>query len=126
VLSEARTFDNRVIFSTFTPPTPHTNCAPQPGTNRTYAMSVYEGHPVLNLDSSVDSTTLTMDDLFVEADGGILPAPQALFLERDTDGDGIDDAADGATALVCVGLRCLSGVMRDEPIRTFWSQESVD
>ncbi len=126
VLSEARTFANRVIFSTFTPPTPHTSCAPQPGTNRTYAMSVYDGHPVLNLDSSVDSTTLTMDDLFIEADGGILPAPQALFLERDSDGDGIDDAADGATALVCVGLRCLSGLMRDEPIRTFWSQESVD
>jgi hypothetical protein len=28
--------------------------------------------------------------------------------------------------VVCVGLRCFSGVMRNEPIRTFWSQQSVD
>ncbi len=163
VLSEARTFANRVMFSTFKPSTASASCEPQLGSNRIYAMSVYDGRPVLNLDGSVDATALTMDDLFVEAIGGILPAPQALFLQRDTDvdgvpdtdddsdgdgvadaredadddgipndldndddGDGVVDAGDGANVVVCVGLRCFSGVMSNEPIRTFWLQQSAD
>jgi type IV pilus assembly protein PilY1 len=177
VLAEARTFANQVFFSTFQPTTTLVNsCLPQLGTNRTYAMSVYNGVPVLNLDGSADSTTLTSSDLFVEAQGGILPAAQALFvdndsdgdglpdIEDDTDGDGIDDSVDEDAngngipdgqedtdgdgipndldddddndgipdvderngGVVCVGLRCFTGVLSNDPIRTFWSQESVD
>jgi hypothetical protein len=210
-LSEARTFANQVFFSTFQPSTTVSTCEPQLGTNRTYAMAVSNGHPVMNLDNSADPATLTMDDLFVEAQGGILSSAQALFVDRDSDadgipdaeddsdddglsdandadsdGDGVDDAAedldndgipndadgdgdgdgmaddvdnddtranagedpdgDGIVNLldtdddgdgvpdgvdddddmVCVALRCFSGVMRNDPIRTFWSQESVD
>jgi type IV pilus assembly protein PilY1 len=211
VLSEARTFANQVFFSTFQPSTSSTSCVPQLGTNRTYAMSVHDGHPVMNLDSSADATALTMDDLFVEAEGGILAAAQALFVDRDSDADGIPDAEDdsdrdglsdandmdsdgdgvvdaeedldddgilnyldgdddgdgmaddvdnddyranagedpdgdgivnsldtdddgdgvldlddGDDGVVCVALRCFAGVMRNDPIRTFWLQESVD
>ncbi len=63
---------------------PCSSCEPQLGINRTYAMAVYNGAPVLNLDDSADPTTLTMDDLFVEAEGGILSAAQALFVDRDS------------------------------------------
>jgi hypothetical protein len=211
VLAEARTFSNQVIFSTFQPSTTVASCEPQLGTNRTYAMSVYNGSPVMNLDGSVDPTNLTMSDMFVEAQGGILSAAQALFVDRDSDGDGIpdveddsdgdglsdandgDDDGDGTADelqdtdgdgipnltdgdddgdgmpddvdnddlranagedpdgdgisnaldddddgdgvldvddddddVVCVALRCFSGVMRNDPVRTFWSQESTD
>jgi type IV pilus assembly protein PilY1 len=211
VLAEARTFANQVFFSTFQPSLAATTCEPQIGRNRTYAMSVYNGAPVMNLDSSADPTTLTMTDLYVQADGGILSAAQALFVERDnnangipdseedTDGDGLSDAndddddgngtadeqedldgdgvpnymdddddGDGMTDdvdnaprrananedpdgdgipnaldddddgdgvldvdddnddVVCVALRCFSGVMSNDPIRTLWSQESTD
>jgi hypothetical protein len=211
VLAEARTFANQVFFSTFQPTTAVTTCEPQLGTNRTYAMAVYDGNPVMNLDESADPDELTMDDLFVEAQGGILSAAQALFVDRDengddipdaeqdTDGDGVSDAndddADGDGTIddqedfdndgiinildgdidgdgmnndvdnddyranagedpdgdgivnsldddddgdgvpdvddddddvVCIALRCFSGVMSNNPKRTFWSQETVD
>jgi type IV pilus assembly protein PilY1 len=175
VLSEARTFNNQVIFSTFQPSTGQLSCVPQLGTNRTYAMSVYNGSPVLNLDGSTDSSPLSMSDLFVEAQGGILPAAQALFVDVDSDGDGIPDIEDdsdgdgipdssdpdangngiddaledddndgtpnhldddddgdgipddeeGNESVVCVGLRCFTGVMTNDPVRTFWAQESL-
>jgi type IV pilus assembly protein PilY1 len=166
VLAEARTFANQVFFSTFQPSTGVSGCIPQLGTNRTYAMSVYTGAPVMNLDGSTDGS----NDLFLEAQGGILPAAQALFIandanldgmpdtEQDSDNDGIPDSEDedadgdgvldnledddgdgipnhldedwagnsGDDAVVCVGLRCFTGVMTNDPIRTFWAQESLD
>ena len=129
-------------------------------------MSVYNGNPVLNLDGSADDS----NDLYVQTEGGILPAAQVLFIandanldgtpdiEQDTDEDGVSDAEDedddgdgtpdhledddgdgvlnyldedwgqnsGDDAVVCVGLRCFTGVMTNDPIRTFWSQENLD
>jgi hypothetical protein len=211
VLSEGRTFANQVFFSTFQPSTAVASCEPQLGTNRTYAMSVYNGAPVMNLDGSVDPSTLTMADLYVQAEGGILSAAQALFVDRDSDGDGIPDAEDDTDGdgladsndgdddgdgvaddledfdgdgvpnyqdadddgdgmpddvdnddtrdnaaedpdgdglpnsidtdddgdgildvddddddVVCVALQCFSGVMSNNPVRTLWSQESID
>jgi type IV pilus assembly protein PilY1 len=211
VLAEARTFANQVFFSTFQPSKVVASCEPQLGTNRTYAMSVYNGAPVMNLDGSADPANYTMADLFVEAEGGILSAAQALFVDRDSDGDGIPDAEDDSDGdgladsndgdddgngvaddqedldsdgipnyqdgdddgdgmpdnedseprrpnanedpdgdgipnsldddddgdgvldvdddnddVVCIALRCFSGVMSNNPVRTFWSQESVD
>ncbi len=173
VLAEGRTFANQVIFSTFSPTVSAVDgCQPALGTNRTYVVSVYNGSPVLNLDGSADGS----DDLFVEAEGGILPAAQVLFLandlngdgipdieadtdqdgipdseEEDPDGDGIpyaeedpdndgipnalddDDDGDGILdadeddgGIVCVGLRCFTGLLDNDPIRTFWAQESLD
>ena len=167
VLAEARTFANQVFFSTFQPSTTAVSgCIPSLGTNRTYAMSVYNGNPVLNLDGSADDS----NDLYVQTEGGILPAAQVLFIandanldgtpdiEQDTDEDGVSDAEDedddgdgtpdhledddgdgvlnyldedwgqnsGDDAVVCVGLRCFTGVMTNDPIRTFWSQENLD
>lgn len=153
VLAEARTFSNHVIFSTFEPSTSRTSCEPQPGIARTYVLSAYDGAPVLNLDGEGDSAELTLDDVFVESAGGIPPTAQALFLDRDGDGDGIADAEDDSDgdgladasdddddgdgvadepgdadgeAVVCVGLRCFMGLMSNDPIRTVWSQDVVE
>jgi hypothetical protein len=57
-------------------------------------MSIFNGNPVTNLDSSADPADLTMNDLFVEGEGSILATAQALFVDGDSDGDGIPDAED--------------------------------
>jgi type IV pilus assembly protein PilY1 len=94
VLAESRTFNNRVIFSTFQPSASATPCSPQPGINRVYQMSIFNGAPVTNLDGSADTDPLAMSDLFVEYTGGIPSTPQALFVDGDSDGDGIPDSED--------------------------------
>lgn len=92
VLAEARTFNNQVIFSTFRPGTDVTTCRPQLGTNRIYQMNVFNGSPVMNLDGNGDATTLSMSDLFIQNEGGILSTAQALFVSNDTNNNGIPDA----------------------------------
>jgi len=175
VLAEARTFNNQVIFSTFTPSASAPSCAPQLGRNRLYQMSIFNGNPVMNLDGSADPDDLTMADLFVESAGGILSTAQALFIDGDSDGDGIPDAEDDSDGdgipdsddqdddgdgvrdnledddrdgvpngldddddndgipddldddpVICVGLICFPAGFDNRPIRTFWTQESID
>jgi type IV pilus assembly protein PilY1 len=125
VLAEARTFNNEVIFSTFMPSTGSNSCQPQLGNNRVYQMSIFNGAPVLNLDGSSDPTNLTMSDLFIQREGGILSTAQALFVERDLNGDGIPDSQD-SDPVVCVGLICFPAGFQNTPVRTFWTQRSLD
>jgi hypothetical protein len=156
VLAEARTFDYKVLFTTFRPGNPGNSCEPQLGTNRIYQMSLFNGNPVNNLDGVGDDADLTMSDLFVEAAGGILSTPQLIFLDNDKDGDGIpdgedpdddndgitddidtDDDGDGvldqdegpdneACPIVCTGFICNCAGFNNPPRRTTWSQDSVD
>ncbi len=125
VLAEARTFNNDVIFSTFMPSTGGNSCQPQLGINRVYQMNILNGAPVLNLDGSSDPTVLTMSDLFTQREGGILSTPQALFVERDLNGDGIPDSPD-SDPVICVGLICFPAGFQNTPVRTFWTQRSLD
>jgi type IV pilus assembly protein PilY1 len=125
VLAEARTFNNEVIFSTFMPGTTSTSCQPQLGINRVYQMSIFNGAPVQNLDGSSDPTNLTMSDLFIQREGGILSTAQALFVERDLNGDGIPDSQT-SDPVVCVGLICFPAGFQNNPVRTFWTQRSLD
>jgi len=186
VLAEARTFNNQVIFSTFRPGTDPAikSCTPQLGTNRVYQLNIFNGAPVTNLDTAT-SGALTMSDMYIQNQGGILSTAQALFVdadsnnngipdaEEDADGDGIpdhedpdftgseidtdkdgipdsedpdidgdnitndldpDDDGDGIldvdeeddTPVICVGLICFPAGFTNTPVRTFWSQESVD
>jgi hypothetical protein len=105
----------------------------------------------MNLDGSADPTNLTMSDMFVQAEGGILPAAQALFVDQDSDADGIPDAEDDSDGdgvsdaddadddgdgrpdaddddddVVFVGRQGYTGIMSNNPVRTFWAQETAD
>jgi hypothetical protein len=88
-------------------------------------MSIFNGAPVLNLDGSSDPTVLTMSDLFIQRAGGILSTAQALFVERDLNGDGIPDSPD-SDPVVCVGLICFPAGFQNTPVRTFWTQRNLD
>jgi type IV pilus assembly protein PilY1 len=97
VLAEARTFNNQVIFSTFRPGTDGVpSCTPQLGTNRIYQVNIFNGAPVTNLDGVVDDAGLTMTDMFVQNAGGILSTAQALFVDADSNNNGIPDAEEDA------------------------------
>jgi type IV pilus assembly protein PilY1 len=196
VLAEARTFNNQVIFSTFRPGTSGVlSCTPQLGTNRVYQMNIFNGAPVTNLDHGVATDPLSMSDLYLQNAGGILSTPQALFVDSDSDNDGVADAEEDAdgdgipdsedpdflardtdrdgipdvsdpdidgdgiantdedddgdgivnrldpdddgdgildvdeqddTPVICVGLICFPAGFQNTPVRTTWSQETVD
>jgi type IV pilus assembly protein PilY1 len=168
VLAEARTFDGRVIFSTFQPSAGASSCAPQLGINRVYQLNVFNAAPVMNLDGSADPETLTLSDLFIENEGGILSSAQLLFLDSDSDGDGVPDAEDDTDGdglsdaddtdddgdgvpdgeedddgdgiinsqdpdsdpdddgVECIGLMCFPAGLDNNPVRTYWLQESID
>jgi type IV pilus assembly protein PilY1 len=127
VLAEARTFNNQVFFTTFRPGAAANAdpCVPSLGTNRLYVMSLFDGAPVLNLDGSLDETTLTGDDRYVEFAGSI--AADVVFLFPSPD-DPVNCEGEECTPppVACVDLFCIQTGFGNAPIRTFWSQESVD
>jgi type IV pilus assembly protein PilY1 len=95
VLSEARTIQNEIFFSTYRPGSTAVSCTPQAGTNRHYRMALLNGSPVLNLDGPADGSPLTMDDVSADGVGGaISTSTQVLFLSADNDQDGIPDNID--------------------------------
>ena len=49
------------------------------------------------------------------------------YLDDDDDGDGIlDEDDDDDDPAICVGLICFPAGFGNNPIRTFWNQESID
>jgi type IV pilus assembly protein PilY1 len=112
VLAETRTFNNRVFVSTFRPSTSGVACEPELGTNRQYVMSLFTGAPVHNRDGSVVTDPPSPDDRWIEWAGA--PPPETIFIFTD---DGVNS---------CVGTACELEDFPGNPIRTFWSQESIE
>jgi type IV pilus assembly protein PilY1 len=119
VLAEARTFDDQVFFNTYTPNAGSgSGCIPALGLRRQYILSLFTGGPVTNLDGPV-TDPLDEDDRFIESDGAPPPRTEFIFLE--------DPNCVGETCVDrCAGLECGLENFNTNPIRTFWSQESVD
>src|SRR5690606_25425111 len=86
VLAEALTFNGEVFFSTFRPGSTGTSCVPSLGVNREYRVSLFNAAPVVNLDDSVDSDDLTLEDRYVERDGSILSRTTVVFLDSTAEG----------------------------------------
>ncbi len=137
VLAEARTFDNKVYFTTYTPGAPldADHCVPQPGTSKLYVVSLFNGAPVTNLDASVEDssstdaaataadTPLTAADRSKAFAGTIPSAVTFVFPTPDADCEG-----DACTPkpVACVDLSCTSTDFVDRPRRTIWTENSVD
>jgi len=127
VLSSALTVSNVLFFSSFTPTAAATTCLPGGGRNRLYAISVFDGRALTNLDQSLDPDLLTKEDRSV-AVGRTQDVPlEVTFTPEgpcvgvdcyddenelatgDSDGDGVDDSVDD--------LNLAEGI---EPTETYW------
>ena len=125
VLAESRTFDNQVIFTTFTPgvAADANNCEPALGSNRLYVLDIFNGAPVNNLDGIGSDQELTLTDRYQEFQGSIASAPVLLFPSPD-DSDCVGDQC-SPPPLACVDLFCFPPGFGNAPVRTFWSQENA-
>jgi type IV pilus assembly protein PilY1 len=127
VLAEARTFDNKVYFTTFTPGIGATanDCVPKLGRNRLYIVDLLTGEPVTNLDQSVDETDLTTSDRYTEFNGSISSEVVFLFPSPDDPENCVGDECT-PPPVACVDLFCFPPGFMNNPVRTFWTQENLD
>jgi type IV pilus assembly protein PilY1 len=129
VLAESRTFNNQVFFTTFEPGAGAggnvTNCAPALGTNRLYTISVFNGAPVNNLDGSLATDPYTTADRYRTFNGSLASEPVFIFPSPD---DPLHCVGDQCTPdpVMCVDLFCVPPGFANNPVRTFWSEESLD
>jgi type IV pilus assembly protein PilY1 len=142
VLVESLTLDNKVFFTTYLPnaagPGSCANAAGA-GSNRAYAISAFDGSPVIDQDGDV--TNLDIGDRFVPLNqGGI--APKVVTLFPDNGPTPPQDCAQGDTRPECKCVLepekcppvvCLSGaevlqVCRDmnTRIKTFWLESGAN
>ena len=128
-LSEARTVQSMIQFSTYEPNSAisvlSTSCTPAAGTNRLYTVSAYTGAPVLDRENPTDPPDSTDDRDTELSQGGIAPEVVWLFPSPD---DPVN----------CVGAecrpppQCLVGLencgvgINLAPVRTFWRQTGVN
>ncbi len=126
VLAEARTFDNQVYITTFTPGgTPSvTDCQPKLGTNRLYILDIFNGGPAKNLDGVGDETNLTENDRYIEFEGSIASEVVFLFPSPDDPDNCVGDEC-VPPPVACVDLFCFQAGFANNPRMTFWSQESA-
>jgi type IV pilus assembly protein PilY1 len=126
VLAEARTFNNQIFFTTFTPggAVNANDCQPVLGTNRLYVLDVYNGAPVNNLDEVGDPENLTEADRYTEFRGSISSEVVFLFPSPDDPDDCVGDQCT-PPPMACIGLFCFPPGFANNPMMTFWSEESV-
>lgn len=127
VLAEARTFDNKVFLTTFTPGVGASinDCEPALGLNRLYVLDIYNGAPVNNLDGRGDEDALTLEDRFTESSGSIASEVVFLFPSPEDPSTCVGDEC-RPEPLACVDLFCFPPGFNNDPVRTTWSQESMD
>jgi type IV pilus assembly protein PilY1 len=129
VLAESRTFNNQVFFTTFEPGAGAggntTNCQPALGTNRLYTVSVFNGAPVNNLDGSLATDPYSTADRYRTFNGSLASEPVFIFPSPD---DPLNCVGDQCTPdpIMCVDLFCVPPGFANNPVRTFWSEESLD
>jgi type IV pilus assembly protein PilY1 len=123
VLAEARTFNNAIFFTSFTPGGNATDCKPALGTHRLYTVGVLDGAPVSNLDNSASSGPLTVADRSREFAGSV--ASEVLFIFPSPEGPCVGEQCT-PPPIACVNLFCFPPGFANNPVRTFWSQENLE
>jgi type IV pilus assembly protein PilY1 len=124
VLSDSLTFDNQILFVSFTPDSnAAATCSAGKGTNFLYRMSAVNGDPIVpNIDTlnpliSDDERRTTLQQ------GGIAPSPTILFPSPDPDCQGEDCKQ---PPLGCVGVECFDPGFENNPVRTLWTQDGIE
>ncbi|NOZ10900.1 MAG: VWA domain-containing protein [Gammaproteobacteria bacterium] len=128
-LSRAITLAGKLLFTTFIPTQATNACQGSEGSGRVYAVSVYTGAAVLDLDNSGNSSgggnNLLGTDRFQELGGGIPSEVVPVFLrDRGTSGtngtnmSGVIGIVGTSSGAVAIDLKI--GVPRE---KTFWFQE---
>ena len=88
-------------------------------------LDIYTGAPVNNLDGRGDDEVLTLEDRFTEYTGSISSEVVFLFPSPDDKAACVGDEC-RPEPLACVDLFCFPPGFNNDPIRTTWSQESMD
>jgi type IV pilus assembly protein PilY1 len=128
-LSEARTIESMIQFTTYEPNNASTSnsssCAPGMGTNRLYTISAYTGAPVFDRENPEDPPD-SADDRDTElSQGGIAPEVVWLFPSPDDPTNCI--GAECRPDPVClVGLENCGVGVNLAPVRTYWRQTGVN
>lgn len=123
VLSEARTFNNSILFPTFSPVgnTQTTSCTAQTGTNTLYVVRIDNGGPVLNRDGN--ATPDVVDRSIPLKQHGIAPSAAVFFPTPDPDCEG---AACKPAPVCLVGVEHCGISFTNDPVKTFWNNRDAD
>lgn len=115
VLTDAQTFDNMILFTTYTPAARSLGekCRASAGVSRFYLFSILDGQPVQNFDQVGADDELTQEDRYFElAQGGLPPTPTILFPSL--------DGLLPQEAMVCVGAECFNPGFALATEKTYW------
>jgi type IV pilus assembly protein PilY1 len=125
VLTAASTFNDQIPFTTYTPGAGSAtiSCIPSIGTNKFYAISVFDGSPVANLNNHNNAT---IDDRYtLLAQSGIAPSLAFLF-PAPTTTIGVNGQPVNSTQspVVCMsGVEVLSTCRNFQSrIKTYWNE----
>jgi type IV pilus assembly protein PilY1 len=127
VLAPAATFDNQVLFTSYTPGMTSSSadsCQPSLGLNRFYAVSVFDGSPVANLNNHNNAQ---LDDRTSQlAQTGIAPPLAFLFPAPTvaTDSNGNPLPTNSQSPVVCMSGVEVLGICRNfqSRIKTYWNE----
>ncbi len=128
-ISEARTIQSMIQFTTYEPNSDSTvvsaSCAPDVGVNRLYSVSAFTGAPVYDRESPEDPPD-SVDDRDTElAQGGL--APEVVWLFPSPDNPTTCVGKECRPDPVClVGLESCGVGINLAPVRTFWRQTGVN
>ena len=122
VLAEPRTFGNVIYFPTFTPDVSGAaaSCTPRQGTNRLFAVNLFDGSPSNNRDAGV--TPVPADRETALAQGGI--SPEAVFLFPSPPAGCVGEACRPPPRCL-VGLESCGVEFSNAPRKTYWRERQV-
>jgi type IV pilus assembly protein PilY1 len=127
VLSEARTFQGAVLFSSYDPDGGKANqvsaCTATQGSNDLWIVKALNAAPFADRD--VDGTLETEDRRGDLSQQGIAPEAVIIFPSPD-DPTNCQGAACSPPPVCLVGLENCGITFTDAPVKTFWSQKDVD
>jgi type IV pilus assembly protein PilY1 len=125
-LTESRTFQNAVYFTTYSPRERdiEVDCGQGLGVNKLYVVSAVTANPVYNYDVTTEGATSLTDRSKELAQGGL--APEVVFVFP-TPGGTDNGLTPPAVPPVClVGLESCGAGLSNPPVRTYWRQRGTN